>query len=66
MVKNGKKWLSVEVTKEVADRFIPILKLKGIKFDSCACYCNILVQVYVNDEETQLLDDILDKIYKEV
>lgn len=61
-----KKWLSVEVTKKVANRFIPILKLKGIKFESCACYCNILVQVYVNDEEVPVLDNILDNIYKEV
>ena len=47
-----RKWKSVEVTREIADRLRRFLNVKGIRHETSGCYNLIHFQIFVNETET--------------
>lgn len=54
-----RKWKSVELTKELAGRFKEVLRDYHIKAEPSACYNLVHFECFVNESETELLNNWL-------
>jgi uroporphyrinogen-III synthase len=54
-----KKTVSVELTPENANMFKAYLRSKGIRYHSSECYCNILIQADMTEQEIKSADAFL-------
>jgi hypothetical protein len=57
----NRSWKNVELEKKEWDAFRPFLKRKGIKYEASGCFNLIHIEVLVNEAETQMLNDFMDK-----
>ena len=56
-----RKWKSVEVTREIADKLRRFLKVKGIRYEASGCYNLIHFQILVNERETEKINTWLER-----
>lgn len=56
-----RKWKSVEVTKEIAEKLRRFLKVKGIRYEASGCYNLIHFQILVNERETEKINTWLER-----
>lgn len=55
-----KKWYSVELNKDDAEKFKVFLKLNGIYYEPSSCYNLIHFEIKADAKEVKLVDDFLE------
>lgn len=58
-----KKWLNVELTVGNTVAFTEFLRNNNIKYETSGCYNLIHIEVYVNENERDMCDTFLEKLY---
>ena len=61
-----RKYFSVELNKEDAEKLKVFLKRKGIYYEPSSCYNLIHFEVKVDEEELKMVDDFLEALGKEL
>lgn len=57
-----RKWLSTELTKSEWEKTRVFLKENAIKYEASGCSSNVHIEMYVNAEETDMINDFLDAL----
>lgn len=57
-----KKWYSVELNKDNAEKFKVFLKLNGIYYEPSSCYNLIHFEIKADAREAKLVDDFLETL----
>ena len=56
-----KSWKNVELSKGSAESFKQFLKANGIRYEASGCYNLIHFEVLVDDRQTEMCDDFLER-----
>lgn len=55
-----RKWLNVELTKPEWEKTRVFLKENAIRYETSGCGSNVHIEMYVNAEETDMINSFLD------
>ena len=57
-----RKWLNVELSKSEWEKTRVFLKENAIKYEASGCGSNVHIEMYVNTEETDMINNFLDSL----